>query len=121
MVDLSISKPKSQKENYLSTFESFEKGIDRKTPAWIHQVRKSAIDRFRTLGFPTMREENWKYTNVGPIAETPFKFASDFNPSALSVEKIKPFLFSQNNWQRLVFVNGFYSKELSYITNSKNG
>ena len=112
-----VKMPKTQKDNYLS---AFTKGTDRKAPAWINQTRKSAINRFRELGFPTTREENWKYTNVGPIAETPFKFVSEFSPHGISIGQIKPFLFSEN-WPRLVFVNGVYSKELSSNPVSENG
>ena len=31
--------------------------------------RAAALDRFLTSGFPTTREEEWRYTNVNPIAE----------------------------------------------------
>ena len=111
----------SAETHYLTAFESFEKSADQKTPAWIHHTRKSAIDRFSNLGFPTMRDESWKYTNVSPIAEVPFKPAFDFVLQNLSLQKIKPFLFGQDHWQRLVFVNGIYSKEMSSVAVSKNG
>ncbi len=121
MTEVQTAKSKSKKEIYLAAFETFEKNADQKTPAWIHQTRKLAIARFSNLGFPTMREESWKYTNVNPIAETAFKFDFGFTPSNLSLEKINPFLFDQESWPRLVFVNGVYSKELSSIAFSKNG
>jgi len=119
MTEVQTAKSKSKKESYLSAFETFEKNADQKIPAWIHQTRKSAIARFSNLGFPTMREESWKYTNVGPIAETAFQ--ASFQPIDLSLQKIKPFLFGRENWPRLVFVNGVYSKELSSVAFSKNG
>ena len=121
MTEIETAQSKTRKEVYLSAFESFEKSADQKTPAWIHHTRKSAIDRFSNLGFPTMRDESWKYTNVSPIAEVPFKPAFDFVLQNLSLQKIKPFLFGQDHWQRLVFVNGIYSKELSSVAVSKNG
>ncbi len=120
-MELQAALSKTKKEIYLSAFESFEQSANRKTPSWIHQTRRSAIARFSDLGFPTMREESWKYTNVSPIAETPFKSVFDSASQGLSLQKIEPFLFGQNNWQRLVFVNGIYSKEFSSVAVSKNG
>jgi Fe-S cluster assembly ATP-binding protein len=49
--------------------------LGRDGDAWLHRVRKDAIRRFAELGFPTTRLEEWKYTNVAPIARIPFKAA----------------------------------------------
>lgn len=35
-------------------------------PPWMRPIREAAAARFRELGFPTTREEDWKYTNVAP-------------------------------------------------------
>ena len=36
-------------------------------------VRKAAMERFAALGLPTGSEESWRFTDITPIAETPFK------------------------------------------------
>ena len=38
-------------------------------PAWLAPVRERALGRFRALGFPTTRDEDWKYTSTAPISE----------------------------------------------------
>src|SRR3990167_1722539 len=43
--------------------------------AWIHEIREAAIARFAELGFPSNRDEEWRYTNVKPIATIPFERA----------------------------------------------
>ena len=35
-------------------------------PKWLLPVRKAGISRFAELGFPTLRDEDWRYTNVAP-------------------------------------------------------
>jgi Fe-S cluster assembly protein SufD len=40
-------------------------------------VREQAAERFRQLGWPTTRLEEWKYTNVAPIAQAEWKQASE--------------------------------------------
>jgi Fe-S cluster assembly protein SufD len=48
-------------------------------------LRRKAIDRFASLGFPTPREEAWRFTDVGPIAEVPFRPAGGTaNPAQFS-------------------------------------
>jgi len=41
-------------------------------PAWVRELRSGAIDRFAARGFPSMKEEDWRFTSVAAIAETPF-------------------------------------------------
>jgi Fe-S cluster assembly protein SufD len=36
---------------------------------WVQALRDSALQRFRELGFPTTHEEEWRFTNVAPIAK----------------------------------------------------
>ncbi len=98
---------------YLKSFEACEQNGFSKDPAWLKLLRKQAIDSFEKLGFPTMRDESWKYTNVTPMSRIPFQLVSEF--SSLNQSQIEPFLFGNPNWQRLVFINGFYSKDLSRI------
>lgn len=77
-------------------------------PAWLAKIRRGAYERFAALGFPTTRDEEWKYTNVSPIARTAFE---RIVPSLSSVDRgIIPELGSA---ARLVFLNGRFSPELS--------
>ena len=41
-----------------------EKEIARDGPGWLHEIRKAALAHFKQGGFPTTRDEEWKYTNV---------------------------------------------------------
>lgn len=41
-------------------------------PAWLQPLRDTAFARFAELGFPTTHNEEWRFTNVAPIARTAF-------------------------------------------------
>jgi len=56
---------------YLAKFERFEN--EAKQPSWLFPLRKAGIARFAELGFPTTRHEDWRFTNVAPIAKLPFR------------------------------------------------
>jgi Fe-S cluster assembly protein SufD len=46
--------------------------------SWLDPIREAAADRFKELGFPTTHNEEWRFTNVAPIARTawePFRAA----------------------------------------------
>ncbi len=59
-------------ERYLSDFRS----VPTAGPSWLQKTRGGAMEKFAELGFPTARRgnEKWKYTNVGPNANTPFAY-----------------------------------------------
>ncbi|MBZ5581076.1 MAG: Fe-S cluster assembly protein SufD [Acidobacteriia bacterium] len=41
---------------------------------WIRQLREEAFARFTQMGFPTTHDEEWRFTNVAPIARSRFQF-----------------------------------------------
>ena len=53
------------KEKLISSFIAFENQIDIESP--IHNIRVEAIKAFEHKGFPTKREEAWKYTSLNKI------------------------------------------------------
>ena len=78
----------------------------------IASIRQDAALRFAELGFPTTRDEEWRFTNVSAIAKTHFSAA----PTDLNVWKGKQLdlsLFPHEGGPRLIFINGIYSPELS--------
>lgn len=100
-------------ERYLADFEAFEHA-GATGPSWLARLRRAAIGRVAEVGFPTVRLEDWKYTNVAPIAATPFRPAVEEAPDGLGSEAIEPFALRAPG-TRLVFVNGRYSAKLSSL------
>lgn len=109
-----------QKKNwYLSNFEVFEKSLNGEATSHIHTIRKSAISRFVELGFPTTHDEEWKYTDVAPLANVPFTSILGYPADGLVVRDIEQFALGKGN--RLVCVNGHFSKDLSSISSLPAG
>jgi Fe-S cluster assembly protein SufD len=63
----------SEKDTYLTCFAELEKERAKSEPLWLRRIREAAIERFAELGFPTTRNEEWRFTNVAPIARTSFR------------------------------------------------
>ncbi len=97
---------------YLADFARLEKNGAFRDPSWLWQIRRGAIARFAELGFPTTRDEEWKYTSVEPMVRVPFKHESN-GKRGLTAEAWKEVSWARWASQRLVFVNGRYVPELS--------
>jgi len=102
----------NETDSYLSDFAQLERESEGKVPSWLQRHRKSAASRFSELGFPTPKVEEWKYTDVAPIARTSFAPAQ-YELNGLKASQLNQLTFGNLNCPRLVFVNGFYSPELS--------
>jgi Fe-S cluster assembly protein SufD len=79
---------------------------------WLHELRREAMDRFLALGFPTPRLEEWRFTDVSPIAKASFALPS--GGAAPSLEALRPHLIGESV-PRLVFVDGRFVAELSLL------
>jgi Fe-S cluster assembly protein SufD len=84
-------------------------------PSWLREPRRSAIARFAERGLPTTRDEEWKYTNLAPLAAMPLDLAADGAGEAPTDDALVPFLIGPASWNRLVFVNGRYVAKLSTV------
>ena len=110
MVQTTDKKAK-ETEPQLEKFERFEQSA--KQPAWVFPLRKAGIVRFAELGFPTLHDEDWRFTNVAPIAKLPFKPVFEPAPDDVTSEVVAQFTFGSLPATRFVFVNGHFAPALS--------
>ncbi|MEW6367136.1 MAG: Fe-S cluster assembly protein SufD [Acidobacteriota bacterium] len=97
----------------LGNFELLEKNLRAKVASRAHKVRMAAVSDLRRTGFPSQRDEDWKYTSVAPILERRFAPVLGRDSRGLTQDDLFPFVFDQHDWMRMVFVNGHWSPELS--------
>jgi hypothetical protein len=64
------------KEPYIAAFKELRAGSALPGPVWLEQLRQAGIASFDAMGFPTLKNEDWKYTNVEPIAAQSFAQAN---------------------------------------------
>ena len=102
------------KDRYVEAFSQLESALAGNGPTWLRQIRSSAISRFTELGFPTPRDEAWRFTNVQPITAVPFKRATADRLNGLSPETLAETPIPALTACRLVFVDGRYTPELSH-------
>src|SRR5947199_4651317 len=79
-------------------------------PDFVYTPRREAIERFAEIGFPTTRREQWRATNVAPIARTLFRRAPQASPD------VDPAALASLTWDAaatLVFVDGRFAPALS--------
>src|SRR6476661_494437 len=94
-----------------STPGLFEHEILHNIPVWLRKIREDARRRFAAQGYPTTHNEDWKYTNVAPIAKTRFhpgKYKLDGPLISLAAR-----LTAGIEAAPVVFINGTYCAELS--------
>jgi Fe-S cluster assembly protein SufD len=97
-------------ERYLEAFDDFNKRSATQH-GWLKSLRQEGLARFAETGFPTTHDEDWRFTNVAAIAQTPFEPAP---PVQVSARDLEPFRTSGFGCV-LVFVNGRYARELSTV------
>ncbi len=109
----SPSKQAPPADAYWERFEQFQKGPGRAEPSWLQAIRNEGIARFAETGFPTLKDEDWRFTNVAPIARMPFHPVFEAVNHGLGAEFVGGLVFGQLTGSKLVFVDGHYAPELS--------
>jgi len=101
------------KEKLVSSFLAFEDTIDIDSP--VHDIRSEAIKTFETNGFPSKKEEAWKYTSLNSILKHDYSvFPKQEN--ALEYRDIKKYFLHDIDTYKIVFIDGKYSSHLSQTT-----
>jgi len=88
-------------------------------PAWLLSARKDGAERFAELGIPTLHDEDWRFTNVAPIARLAFKPVLAPAPHGVTGEALRQLGAFAGG--KLVFVNGRFAPELSSIAKLPEG
>nr|WP_299171278.1 Fe-S cluster assembly protein SufD [uncultured Allomuricauda sp.] len=101
------------KDKLLSSFIAFENNVDLDHP--VHEVRSEAIKNFEEKGFPSKKEEAWKYTSLNSLQKIDFSvFPKEEN--TLDYKDIKKYFLHEIDTYKIVFIDGVYSSYLSETT-----
>jgi len=103
---------------FLENFSRFESALQ---PSWLLPLRKAGIARFMDLGFPTLQDEDWRFTNLAPLAKLPLQPAGEPVNDAAARAALEKHIFTQLPGPRLVFINGQYSMPLSSVQGLPDG
>ena len=89
-------------------------------PAWLGAFREAGMTKFRALGLPGPKDEDWLYTNVTPLkrASFPAAPAASMVPDSLAAHR---FALGLDDTPRLVFLNGRFEASLSLVEGLPEG
>ncbi|APY10715.1 Fe-S cluster assembly protein SufD [Seonamhaeicola sp. S2-3] len=101
------------KEKLLSSFLVFENQSE--TDSYVHTVRNDAIKNFKEKGFPTKKDEAWKYTSLNKLLKEDYSvFPKQEN--ALEYRDVSKYFIQEIDSYKIVFIDGKYSSNLSETT-----
>ena len=98
--------------DYVDAYRRLASHLPGANLCWLSRSRDEALHQFQSIGFPTQRDENWKYTNTGPIEN------GGFTPTCGEVEvtsSLSDLGLIATDGPRIVFINGTFSPTLSSI------
>ncbi|MCK0144190.1 Fe-S cluster assembly protein SufD [Arenibacter sp. F26102] len=101
------------KEKLVSSFLAFENGVDVDNP--VHDIRTEAIKNFEAKGFPTKKEEAWKYTSLNTLQKIDYSIFPK-KENMLEYRDVKKYFIHEIDTFKIVFVDGVYSSFLSETT-----
>lgn len=106
------------KDKIESSFIVFENELNGEAKTPVHKVRQEAFKVFEEKGFPTKRDEEWKYTNLKPILKHDYRLFHK-GEAAIDFKDLKRYFLSEADTYKLVFVDGIFSSWLSETTHDK--
>ena len=101
------------REKLVSFFMAFEEKIDVQTD--LHDIRTAAIKNFENKGFPTKKEEAWKYTSLNAILKNDFSVFPN-TENTIEYRDVKKYFLHEIDSYKVVFVDGVFSSNLSSTT-----
>jgi Fe-S cluster assembly protein SufD len=87
---------------------------------WLSALRRAGTDRFASVGYPKITDEDWRLTNVAPIAKAKFVSTKAF-PDDEAIELARGAGFGADAAIELVFVNGHFAGSLSHVAKLAHG
>lgn len=101
------------KEKLIASYIGFEDRAD--TSDNLHNIRKRAIETFEKTGFPSRKDEEWKYTSLNTLLKTDYSIFSE-KENTVEFKDVKKYFIHEIDSFKLVFIDGVYSSYLSETT-----
>ena len=100
-------------EKLTDRFANFESGLNGQSKTALHQVRRNAFASLQANGFPTAKNEKYKFTNLTKALEKNIDFGQKPEAGSLTAAEIEAVKIDGLDALSLVFVNGVFSEENS--------
>jgi Fe-S cluster assembly protein SufD len=103
------------KEKLVASFMAFENKGNVDLDSKVHEIRSAAMQRFEKDGFPTKKNEEWKYTSLNAILKNDFSVFPQ-SEATIELKDVKKYFLHEIESYKIVFIDGAYSSFLSDTT-----
>lgn len=107
----------SLKDKLLSSYLAFEDILEDDSP--LHDLRNVAIKNFETKGFPSNKEEAWKYTSLNSLLKKDYSVFPVQLDKTVEFKEVRKYFLHDIDTYKVVFVDGIYSSFLSETTHDQ--
>lgn len=104
-------------DHYLAEYARVERDLPGSDDS--KRERSAELNRFSEAGFPSTREEDWKYTSLQPVEKRRFEISDEAEPVAL--DDIRAFMPGDLDAHRLILVDGHFNAALSDLDDLPTG
>ena len=104
------------KDKLISSFFAFEEQVD--VNSEVHNIRSEAMKNFEVSGFPSRKDEDWKYTSLKSILKEDYSIFPK-KEDAIEYKDVKKYFIHDIDAYTIVFIDGIYSSHLSQTTHDK--
>lgn len=103
------------KEKLVASFMAFENKGNVDLDSKVHGIRSEALERFEKNGFPTRKDEEWKYTSLNSLIKNDYSVFPK-NEASVEFRDVKKYFLHEIESYKIVFIDGEYSSFLSDTT-----
>lgn len=104
--------------SFIQNFDEIVKSLNSKTQAhWLIELRNTSLSRFKKIGLPSIKDDEFKYTNISPITKHTYHISEE--NTIKEAELLNAYMNLEDI--SLVFVNGIFSKDLSVVKDIPGG
>ncbi len=103
------------KEKLEASFLAFENKVSTDIDSSVHEIRSKAFTHFEKNGFPSKRDEEWKYTSLRAVLKHDYNVFPEAE-AALEYADVKKYFLHEIDSYKIVFIDGVYSSFLSETT-----
>lgn len=101
------------KEKLISSFMAFEETVDVHNE--LHDIRTLALKNFENKGFPTKKDEAWKYTSLNAVLKNDFSVFRK-KDNNIDFKEVKKYFLNDVDTYKVIFIDGLFSSFLSSTT-----
>jgi Fe-S cluster assembly protein SufD len=107
------------KEKLVAAFMAFENKDHIDIDSKVHDIRYKAMENFENMGFPTKKDEDWKYTSLKPVLKYDYNIFPKMENN-VELKDVKKYFLHEIESYKIVFVDGVYSSFLSSTTHERS-